>query len=332
MTRGITIRRLLQASLLGVLVAAGATIAAEEQLGPKTGVPDGYKIIEGDIIVPEDFTFDSGGGLSTQATYLKTNWWPGGSVPYEFDANVTAGNKTAMIAAMAEWEAVAHINFYQRTTESDHLHIQDSDQNSSAVGRSGGEQTVNIYNWNYKFIMAHELGHALGFWHEQSRPDRDTYVTINTGSITDDMEYNFDKHADAGMYGTYDFDSVMHYGQCAFVSGCSCPASCAAITVKAPWHDTWQDALGQRDHFSTLDILGMQMLYPEPGDTFVDKNYTGGTQNGSFMAPYKTFTGGASHVPSWGRVIIQPATYTASAGVYTKAMTLRAPLGGVLLK
>lgn len=67
-----------------------------------------------------------------------------------------------------------------------------------------------------KGIIIHEMGHAIGFQHEQTRPDRDGFVYINTANIQSGVEYNFMRYSSnqVNNYGVdYDYTSVMHYSQ-----------------------------------------------------------------------------------------------------------------------
>jgi hypothetical protein len=315
---------------LSYLFLAGIVSAQE----PSPEIPEGYILIEGDILVPDP------GDIGIQSVFTSTSLWPNGIVPYEFAANVTAISRTNIISAMLEWQNAANVNFRPRVTADQFwVRIQNSTGNNSPVGRqplANQPQIINIFNWNSRFIMAHELAHTLGIWHEQSRPDRAPYVIINTANIISTQTHNFSIHTAADVYPlqvyglsavqTYDFDSVMHYGQFDFSRN---GKPTITIQPSIPNSTTLQSQIGQRTHLSKLDKLTMSFLYPQTNWRFVDKHHIG-TANGQFLTPYQQFPIGVTNTPSGGTLWLQPGDYSA-IGTYTKPMTLQAPLSAVTL-
>ena len=63
------------------------------------------------------------------------------------------------------------------------------------------------------------------------------------------------------------------------------------------------------------------------GATWVDFNYTGSTQNGSYDAPFKTLAGGTNAVNAQGAIFIKTAGSTAETMTISKPMTIVA-VGG----
>lgn len=62
----------------------------------------------------------------------------------------------------------------------------------------------------------HELGHALGFFHEQARPDRDRFVKVLWQNVQQKEKYNFKKatpQMTVSFNKPYDYASIMHYGK-----------------------------------------------------------------------------------------------------------------------
>ena len=144
--------------------------------------------------------------------------WPGGVIPYDFDKDFPRELKAGIKKAMGVWERKSALRFVERTNELDYVTIRETygDACSSAIGRRGGEQFVNIVPDCSHDSMIHELGHAAGLAHEHKRYDRDEHVRIFPKNFEPGYgagNWEIPKKGEFADHGNYDLYSIMHYGR-----------------------------------------------------------------------------------------------------------------------
>ena len=222
---------------------------------------DGKLFLEGDIIVTENS--GRGGGAISGSGYR----WSNSTVPYV----IASGHpKAADIRnGISHLMSSTNICMVARTTETDYIeYIYEADKcGYSAIGKQGGKQVVAIGDQciNTKGSVVHETMHALGFYHEQSRDDRDSFVTVNFANIQSPHEHNFEKYnqswyhwlfPEAQNVGAYDYGSIMHYGADAFGKPDGSGGRKITITPKKS-----AAVIGQRAALSAGDIKSINTLY-----------------------------------------------------------------------
>jgi len=145
--------------------------------------------------------------------------WAGGIIPYTFGPNFDDKRQKLMKQAMEVIEKKTCIRFQARNQENDYVHMVNENACWSMIGRSGGKQLLKMGDHCLQLGTAkHELMHTMGFYHEQSRMDRDNHVKILWENIRKDESYNFKKY-NTNYYGQdYDLNSIMHYRKWEFSS------------------------------------------------------------------------------------------------------------------
>ncbi len=268
-------------------------------------VIDGLAIYQGDIILGTEEELELARAALTTASALDTQAvikddgascrvlnvnlcpfrsarWPNGVLPYVIDESSYTDSELTSVRALMQ-QAAEHyrentgIRIILRTDQRNFVSVEKPSDSgicgSSRLGVQGGKQILRLSPTTTLGCTVHELGHALGISHEQTREDRDSFVTINFGNIPSNREHNFDKAPSNVFtdYGDYDFDSIMHYRAAAFSSASDCPTTrgdCSIVPINSSINI---NRLGQRAGLSLGDRNALCEVYGNPGSVFFQR-------------------------------------------------------------
>ncbi|KAM3928822.1 meprin A subunit beta-like [Leptodactylus fuscus] len=179
-------------------------------------------------------------------------------VPYYLEDSLDINTKALVLEAFERYRLKSCIDFKPWEGERNYISVFKESGCWSYIGnlRRGKQQLSLGQNCDRIATIQHEFLHSLGFWHEQSRSDRDDYVIIMWDRIQNGTQNNFNTYDDSrsnSLNVPYDYTSVMHYSKTAFQVG-SEPTIVTRIAA-------FSDVIGQRMDFSDYDLDKLNRLY-----------------------------------------------------------------------
>ena len=210
------------------LTVAMVPLATAQQVrrGLYRGMPVTYVLEHGKAIFQGDIVLEKVDPIDPQRTlpsfgvdYSQYLWLKVGNqyqIPYVIASG--SGDLTNLNNAIAQFNSTfSNIQFVARVAQTDYVNFYFNPSDFSGeceaiVGRAGGEQQVGGSASCALGTILHEMGHTIGLWHEQSRPDRNTYVSVNYDNLIKGSISNFNQIYDNAQETTlFDYASIMEY-------------------------------------------------------------------------------------------------------------------------
>ncbi|GAA4279377.1 M12 family metallopeptidase [Aquimarina mytili] len=312
---------------------------------------NGQNILEGDIILTDEQVnafknADVEDNVSKSAPGIIFKQWPNSRVNYWIETS-NAETRDNIYWVVRYLEDKTNLDFIERRS-GNYIAFVESNGCSSFLGMIGGRQEIKI---NSEFCKSgtilHELLHALGIFHEQSRPDRNQYININYSNIRPGFEHNFTTQFTRN-YGPFDFGSIMIYNPCNFSISSSfpfddCTSDKATITRKnGSLYPVNESYLSYIDRNALLDMYPKDVRSAPTGALDIGANDRGDwvytRKNGRYIEAVKhnrvilryreSNSNTSIDITQYGQMIFSGETFTYGSGRYSRHTIVDISEGG----